>query len=91
MGTFIVPLSKLLAANHPGALAHVARTYNGLIRFYAAMPASTARPVRVRRDLRIVKGWRRVLAARLRGDAARGNVRKLNERQSKNGRAQPRR
>jgi hypothetical protein len=68
METFRISLTDLLAANHPGFVRHVERAYAGLITLYASMPASTAPPVKVRRNLRIADGWRRLAAAKLRGD-----------------------
>jgi hypothetical protein len=66
--TFTVPLADIIAANHPGFLQHVERNGAGKVALYASLPACTAPPVRVRRNLRIGDGWHRVAAARLRGD-----------------------
>ena len=67
MTTFKVALADVLVANSP-YLPHVERTHSGVIALYAAMPRSTQPPIRVRRDLQIKDGFRRLCAARLRGD-----------------------
>lgn len=66
--TFTVKLVDLLAANHPGCITTVEIRDRALVEHYAAMPAATAPPVRVKRNLRIADGWHRVAAAKKRGD-----------------------
>lgn len=65
--TFTIPLAQLVTANER-YLADTGKRYAGLCAFYATLPCSTAPPVTVRRDGRIVNGFKRTCAARLRGD-----------------------
>lgn len=66
--TFKVKLADLLDANAQ-YLEHVERTHGGLIELYASKPAETCPPIRVKKNLVVRKGFRRLLAARRRGDA----------------------
>ncbi len=66
--TFVVKLSDIIAANASGYFRHVERADSAKVALYASLPACTAPPIRVKKNLQIRDGWHRVAAAKVRGD-----------------------
>lgn len=67
VATFTHTVAEMLAANAQW-LDYVAAHDAAIVNLYAAQPAATAPPIRVRKNLKIADGYHRLLAAKQRGD-----------------------